>query len=213
MRVKEKLPYLLLLLLLPLLGIIYTVLNEAKRKATKIDLPIDNEIPFIEVFVVPYIIWYLFVFGYLVYFCFKDTGVYVKTLITIVIGEFICFLIYFFFQTTVPRPTIEGNGWSVWLVKYIYAHDQPVNCFPSIHVLTTYAIMLASFHIKSKSKLNTGFIHVMGSLIILSTLFIKQHVILDMVASMFLVAFIYGTVFEVYKVHVAAKRKGNVQGI
>ncbi len=213
MRVKEKLPYLLLLLAMPVLGLIYTVLNEAKRKAEKIALPIDSNIPFIEEFVIPYVIWYAFVFGYLVYFCFKDTSVYVKTLLTIVIGELICFVIYFFFQTTVPRPTLEGSGWSVMLVKYIYAHDRPVNCFPSIHVLTTYAIMLASFHIKNMYRLHKYIIHIMGSLIILSTLFIKQHVILDMVASMFLVAFIYSTVFEVYRIRVAAKRKSGVQGI
>ena len=203
--IKKKFPYLLLLLVMPVLGFIYTILNENPRRASQIPLPIDQEIPFVTAFVVPYIIWYAFILGYLVYFCFKDTDVYIKTLITIVIGELICFVIYFFFQTTVPRPTIEGNGFFVMLVKYIYAHDQPVNCFPSIHVLTTYAIMLASFHIKNKHKWNTYFIHTMGSLIILSTLFIKQHVILDMVASMFLVAFIYGTVFELYRIRVAAR--------
>ncbi|WP_096156522.1 phosphatase PAP2 family protein [Bacillus sp. FJAT-45066] len=205
MKIKKKIPYLLLLLVMPILGVIYTILNEHPRTATQIPLPIDQEIPFITAFIIPYIIWYAFIFGYLVYFCFKDTDVYVKTLITIVVGELICFVIYFFFQTTVPRPTIQGNGFFEMLVKYIYAHDRPVNCFPSIHVLTTYAIMLASFHIKNKHKWNTYFIHVMGSLIILSTLFIKQHVILDMVASMFLVAFIYGTVFEIYRVRVAAR--------
>ncbi|MFE7061692.1 phosphatase PAP2 family protein [Sutcliffiella sp. NPDC057660] len=207
MSVKKKFPYLLLLLVMPLLGFIYTILNERPRKATQIPLPIDHDIPFIVAFVVPYIIWYVFVFGYLVYFCFKDTDVYVKTLLTIVIGELICFIIYFFFQTTVPRPTVEGNGLFVMLVKYIYAHDRPVNCFPSIHVLTTYAIMLASFHIKNKHNLNKYFIHIMGSLIILSTIFIKQHVVLDMVASMFMVAFIYGTVFAIYRMRSAAKEK------
>jgi membrane-associated phospholipid phosphatase len=47
----------------------------------------------------------------------------------------------------------------------------------------------------------------MGSLIILSTIFIKQHVVLDMVASMFLVAFIYGAVFAIYRMRSAAKEK------
>lgn len=205
MSVKRKLPYLLLLLVMPILGLFYTILNESPRKATQIPLPIDHDIPFIVAFVVPYIFWYVFIFGYLVYFCFKDTDVYVRTLITIVIGELICFVIYFFFQTTVPRPTVEGSGAFVMLVKYIYAHDRPVNCFPSIHVLTTYAIMLASFHIKKMHKLNKYFIHTMGSLIILSTIFIKQHVVLDMVASMFLVAFIYSTVFAIVRMRSAAK--------
>jgi hypothetical protein len=60
MSVKKKLPYLLLLLVMPLLGLIYTILNESPRKVTQIPLPIDHDIPFIVAFVVPYIFWYTF---------------------------------------------------------------------------------------------------------------------------------------------------------
>lgn len=75
-------------------------------------------------------------------------------------------------------------------------NDRPFNCFPSIHVLTTFAVMLASLHIKNKHILNTLCIHISGSFIIISTLFVKQHVIFDMIGSMFLITFLYGITFE-----------------
>lgn len=195
MMIKEKLRYLLLLLIIPVLGVIYTVINIYPRPAVDISVEVDSYIPFIPIFIIPYIIWYVFVFGYLVYFCMKDTKVYVNTLITITIGELICFVIYIFFQTTVPRPMLSGNDVMTQLVQFIYTHDEPYNCFPSIHVLTTYVIMLASIHIRGKHIVNTLILQITGILIILSTLFVKQHAILDVIASIVMVSIIYLVTF------------------
>ena len=195
-NLMKKAPYLLLLLVIPLLARIYEILNSRSHKAVDIGTSIDQAIPLLSVFIIPYILWYAYIFCYLVYFCFKDTKVYLKTLIIIVVAELICFVIYFFFQTTVPRPTIAGDNIFNNLVLWIYSKDRPFNCFPSIHVLTTFIIMLASLHIKNKHLLNNLCIHVIGTLIIISTLFVKQHVIFDMIGSMFLVTFLYGIAFE-----------------
>ncbi|MCL6573539.1 MAG: phosphatase PAP2 family protein, partial [Bacillus sp. (in: Bacteria)] len=189
-------PYLLFLLVLPMFARIYEFLNNRTQKAVELSTSIDQAIPFLPIFILPYILWYAYIFCYLVYFCLKDTKVYLKTLALIVVAELICFLVYFFFQTTVPRPTIIGNDFLNTLVQWIYSKDRPYNCFPSIHVLTTFAIMLASLHIKNKHLFNTICIHVSGTLIIISTLFIKQHVIFDLVVSIFLVTILYGFLFE-----------------
>jgi membrane-associated phospholipid phosphatase len=190
---------------MPLLGKVYELLNSRTNDAVDLTIAVDKAIPFLSVFIIPYILWYAYLFCYLVYFCFKDTKIYIKTLILIVIAELICFVIYFFFQTTVPRPTVEGNNLFIYLVQWIYANDRPVNCFPSIHVLTTFVIMLASLHIKNKHVLNNLTIHILGTLIIISTLFVKQHVILDMIGSMFLVTFLYGFTFELLSFRVSEK--------
>jgi hypothetical protein len=195
-NLMKKAPYLLFMLVIPLLAKIYELLNTRSHKAADLATSIDQAIPFLSIFIIPYVLWYAYIFCYLVYICFKDTRVYLKTLIMIVVGELICFVIYFFFQTTVPRPTIAGDNLLNNLVQWIYTNDRPFNCFPSIHVLTTFAIMLASLHIKNKHLITNLFIHVTGSLIIISTLFVKQHVIFDMVGSMFLVSFLYGISFE-----------------
>ena len=195
-KILKKSPYLLFLLVIPLLAMIYQVLNNRSQKAVDISTSIDQSIPFLPIFIIPYILWYAYMFCYLIYFCFKDTKVYIKTLMLIVIAELICFVIYFFFQTTVPRPTLVSDNFLNNLIQWIYTKDRPFNCFPSIHVLTTFTVMLASLHIKNKHILNTLCIHISGSLIIISTLFVKQHVIFDMIGSMFLVTFLYGISFE-----------------
>ncbi|MEH7331952.1 phosphatase PAP2 family protein [Neobacillus drentensis] len=192
----KKAPYLLFLLVIPLLAKIYQLLNLGAQKGLDLSTPLDHAIPFVSIFIIPYILWYGYIFCYLVYFCFKDTKVYLKTLILIVVAEFICFIIYFFFQTTVPRPSLEGNDLLTSMVQWIYKKDRPYNCFPSIHVLTTFAVMLASLHIKNKHLINNLCIHITGGLIIISTLFVKQHVIFDMIGSMYLVSFLFGISFE-----------------
>lgn len=204
-KILKKSPYLLFLLVIPLLAVFYQVLNNRSHKAVDISTSFDQSIPFLPIFIIPYILWYAYMFCYLIYFCFKDTKVYIKTLMLIVIAELICFVIYFFFQTTVPRPTIVSDNFLHNLVQWIYTKDRPFNCFPSIHVLTTFTVMLASLHIKNKHILNTLCIHISGSLIIISTLFVKQHVIFDMIGSMFLVTFLYGISFELLTFRVREK--------
>lgn len=203
-KIKE-LPYLLFLLVMPALGLIYKIINNNPREAVILSTDIDNKIPFLPIFILPYIIWYAFILGYLVYFWYKDTRVYLKTLTMIVIGELVCFVIYFFFQTTVPRPALVGEGVLMELVGMIYSHDQPYNAFPSIHVLTTFAIILGNINIPNKHIIHSLFVPIMGSLIIISTLFVKQHYILDMFASMFLASFVYGIVFELFEFKVSEK--------
>ncbi|MFI8686015.1 phosphatase PAP2 family protein [Rossellomorea sp. NPDC077527] len=197
---KKDLPYLLFLLVMPALGYLYTLLNTDAREAVILSTTLDEWIPFVPAFIVPYILWYAFILGYLFYFWFKDVQTFLKTLGIIVIGELICFVIYFYFQTTVPRPELTGDGLFVDLVRMIYSHDQPYNAFPSIHVLTTFAIILGNFNIRDKHLFHSVFVPIMGSLIILSTLFVKQHFVLDMVSSVFLTVFIYGMMFELYGV-------------
>ena len=190
---------------MPVLGIVYNLLNNRPHNAVDISTSIDHSISFLPIFIIPYILWYAYIFCYLAYFCFKDTKVYLKTVILIVIGELICYVIYFFFQTTVPRPTLVGDNLINNLVQWVYTKDKPVNCFPSIHVLTTFIIMLASLHIKNKHLAHTICIHLVGTLIIISTLFVKQHVILDMIGSMFLITFLYGFAFELLSFRVTKK--------
>lgn len=206
MKAKWKeTPYLLFLLVMPVLGLIYKILNTNPRNPVILSTNLDTMIPFLPIFIVPYIVWYAFILGYLIYFWYKDISVYLKTLSVIVIGELVCFVIYFYFQTTVPRPKLVGDGILVDLVGMIYSHDQPFNAFPSIHVLTTFAIILGNINIRNKHVFHSVFVSVMGSMIIISTLFVKQHYILDMFASMFLTSFIYGIVFELYELKFAAK--------
>lgn len=211
MITKRKMLSLFLLLIFPVFAVIYNYLNDHIGQATELKTFADNYIPVIPGFVIPYILWYGFVFFYLVYFCFKDTKVYFFTVATIAVGEILCFVCYYLFQTTVTRPDLHGNDLFTFLLQQIYEKDNPYNCFPSIHVLTTYAVMLGSIQVRNKHLFHTIFIHVLGTLIILSTLFTKQHVFLDVAASMLIVSVIYSLLSMVFNMRQLVKsQKSNL---
>lgn len=183
MKLKlEKLLPLGYLLSLPLLGQIYNLLNQDNGKVYSLVTDLDKLIPFNKYFVVPYVLWLPFIFFMLAYFCFKDREIYLKTLIGINLGLMLNFLIYSAFQTTVPRPEVLGSDLFDKAIRWIYTMDQPYNCFPSGHVLTSYAIMYGCCRVKDFNKKVLTGVKIMAAAIILSTQFLKQHVLLDAVA-------------------------------
>lgn len=170
---------LLLLLSIPLLNLVYPLLNNAGRPVRELGTAVDDAIPFLSAFAVPYLLWYLFVFALLVLLCFKDRTTYYGTLVAFQIGLIASYITFFFFQSTVARPELTSQDWTTSLVRFVYWSDQPYNCFPSIHVLTTYLIMRAVLSSSIRNVALRAGTAVMSILIILSTLFIKQHVIVD----------------------------------
>lgn len=178
----------------PVLGLIYGWLNLRNSEAIELSTPIDSYIPFLTVFIIPYIAWYAYLFLAIFFFWFRDRIVYWKTLLMIAVGEVVCFIIYYFYQTTVPRPELEGNSIFTTLTALIFRNDEPVNCFPSIHVLTTSIVMLAFLQIKQTNFFQKSLIHIIGAIIIMSTLFVKQHVVYDLLGSL-LLTFILNVLF------------------
>lgn len=177
--IKEKLIPLLLMLIIPIINISYVLLDSSSRGVFSLETPLDRVMPFIEIFVVPYILWYLYIFLGLVYFCMNDSETYYKTILSIIFGLIICYVIFFLFQTTVIRPKIYGDDVVSMLIKAVYGNDKPYNCFPSIHVLTCFIMVKAILTYRKKNKINIVFFIIISSTIILSTLFIKQHVLAD----------------------------------
>lgn len=183
--IKKNIRSLLWISTLLISNIFYGLLNNSNRGINSLVLNIDRSTPFIKEFIIPYIIWYPFILVFLVYICLKDKTTYYKTLISLNIGLIICYIIFYFYQTTVLRPELVGSDIFTKLVKIIYAHDEPYNCFPSVHVITTYIVM-KGVNFASKKKPVLILSNTIGILIILSTIFVKQHVILDVIASIVL---------------------------
>ena len=75
---------------------------------------------------------------------------------------------------------MNGTGFCEWLVRFIYQMDAPVNLFPSIHCLESWCAIHAAFAMKKMPKWYRLVTVVMSLGVFASTLFIKQHVILDM---------------------------------
>ena len=175
-----------LMLCIPISLYIFTLIQRNSTFTYSLVTDIDRNIPFLKIFILPYISWYGFVWIVPVYFYFKDRKIYYSTLITYTITVSICCIIYSVFQTEVPRPELIGNDVLTNIINVIYSNDKPVNCFPSIHVLSSFIMIKAVSQSKKKNIFNSLVIVTLGTLIIMSTQFVKQHVILDLIFAILL---------------------------
>ncbi|MGG0184667.1 phosphatase PAP2 family protein [Bacillus rhizoplanae] len=195
------------ILLLILVSFLYDELNRSTVGAVNVTTKIDAWIPFTKEFIVPYLLWFPYLYGALIYYCFADRKLYYVTLSSVILGDLLSFSIYYMWQTTVTRPEVIGNDVFANLVRFIYSIDQPVNCFPSIHVLTTFVIMITAYKRKKQNKWEYGLLTFVGVLIILSTLFTKQHSFIDVITGIVVASFLYAamqSVFELRKQKVKA---------
>jgi membrane-associated phospholipid phosphatase len=99
------------------------------------------------------------------------------------ITAYVFFVIY---PTAAPRPaSVTGTGFAVWGLRALYGADPPYNCFPSLHVAHSF-VSAWTCH-----RVHRGLAHcatLVAALVALSTLFTKQHYVLDVVAGVMLAA-------------------------
>lgn len=172
----------LFMISIPILNIFYYLLNNSQKGAHSLVTDIDILLPFSKVFILPYAIFYPFMFFVLTFLCMKKLDKYYTTLISLDIVLVLCYITYYFFQTTVPRPELIGNDILTNIVRFVYKNDYPFNCFPSIHVAGSF-IMIKGINSIDKNKTTKILVTIVGTFIILSTQFIKQHVLLDLLSA------------------------------
>ena len=185
------------------LSMIFDLLEEVNVKVdTWISCSLDNRIPFVNVFVIPYIFWFWFVAAVAVVLVLKDKHGMYKFCATIYSGMSISLLIFWLFPHGQPlRVQISETDPDVFnrLVRYIYEHDTPTNTLPSIHVLnsiaTDYALQTSPFF-KNKPGLR-AVSAVANVLIILSTVLIKQHSVIDIIPAFILAAVLRYVIYYV----------------
>ncbi|MBW7454363.1 phosphatase PAP2 family protein [Paenibacillus sepulcri] len=187
---KRYLP-LLWMLAIPVLNVFYEILNRAGAHVSSLATGLDERTPFLPAFIIPYLIWYPFIMIMLIVLFMKSRTVYYRTLLALSLGLIGCYLTYYFYQTTISRPTITEHGLFYSLVNMIYHSDGPYNCFPSIHVLTSYLMLKGVSSCTNLSRMTRWFVVVMGWSIIVSTVFVKQHVWLDMAGAILLAEMMY----------------------
>jgi membrane-associated phospholipid phosphatase len=83
----------------------------------------------------------------------------------------------------IVRPEPPPDALGVTLMAVTRAIDQPFNCFPSLHVSLDF--LAAFFTWTQRPRAGAGLLG-MAMLISVSTLFVKQHYVLDIVAGVLL---------------------------
>lgn len=147
---------------------------------------VDNIIPFCEFFVIPYLGWIVAIF-LLAFYCFKHEKLIFEKLIRyFIVCTVIVFLIFILFPSCQElRPEVfPRNNIFSWMTSVVYFFDTPTNTCPSMHVIGCMGLLFASWDIEKFRNVKARILLSLGAvLIILSTLFLKQHSFLDIVAS------------------------------
>lgn len=100
-----------------------------------------------------------------------------KALLAVMIGAYAGFLLL---PTAAPRPdAVPGAGFFSWTLRVLYDIDPSHGCFPSLHVAYSFVSALTVYRVHRGVGIASI---VWASLIGVSTLFTKQHFVVDVVA-------------------------------
>src|SRR5579864_4970609 len=115
------------ILLIPaILGtnLIYESLNHGPNRIF-LQTALDRALPVVPIFAIPYVSLIPYIGVSLVAFVAFRVRVYRSAALTMIIVWFISYAFYFFLQSYIARPQIDGSDPLSGLIRRIYASDQP----------------------------------------------------------------------------------------
>ena len=173
------------MLFLPLFDtLMYTITDDLVGDAPRgtLLLPWDTAIPLIEEWVLVYFGCYLFWFAGLFYMATQSRerffGFFARGLVSLLV----IFSIFIFFPLEITRPEITGEGFFADAMRFLYRIDLPYNLFPSLHCFFNWFVYIQLRGKKEYPFLLRLFACLFSFAVFASTLFTKQHYILDIVA-------------------------------
>lgn len=180
-----------------------------------IHVGLDDRIPFVEYFIVPYLLWFLYIAVVFLYLFFKDRREFYQYCIFLFTGMTLFLII----STVYPnghllRPSeFERNNIFTLAVQLLYQADTATNIFPSLHVFNSIAAHRAVVNnpaLRKKRLIRGGSFILMVS-IILATMFLKQHSVLDVISGILLGVLmdqlVYRTDYSTVRIGWGRKRK------
>ena len=164
-----------------------------------IHMKIDDRIPFLEVFVIPYFLWFAYVSAAVLYCFFKNKQDYYRMCALLFTGMTISLVICTFYKNgTDMRPVVDpGKNVFAWLVSRLHAADTSTNIFPSVHVFNSIVVHIAvarSSCFKDRPWV-TRLSFILALSVCLSTVFLKQHSVVDGIGSMIMCYALYPVVY------------------
>lgn len=206
-----KYKHLLLLLFWPIFGllflslerivpIVYERITGNELIYTAVECAQDAAIPFCEWFVIPYYFWFVFLIGMLLYCLLFDISAFRRYMWFVIFSYTITAIIYIVWPNMQPLRPVDfpRDNWMVDIVRKLYSFDTDTNVCPSIHVLGSLAVCFAGLHSKTLKGVGWKLFFVIATVLIsLSTVFLKQHSIIDVYAALAVGAVCYPLVFFV----------------
>lgn len=167
---------------------------------TILHVGLDDMIPFCEYFVIPYFLWFAYVPVVMMYTFFTSRKEFYRASAYLFIGMTICL----FICTVWPngqdlRMTLVNDNIFTDIVRRLYTTDTNTNVFPSIHVFNSigvFIVLCKSERLKKHYAVKIG-AGLLSFSVILSTMFLKQHSVVDVIGGIVLGAVMYVAVYVV----------------
>lgn len=192
--------HLWLLLYWPLYGIAFFTLERlVNTEYHYMECTLDGLIPFCEYFLIPYYFWFVYLIGMIVYSMLFNVNTFKKLMWFIIITNTLTMIIYAVYPTAQNlRPQVfEHNNIFTSIVGKLYSFDTNTNVCPSLHVTNSVAVLLAALTDENFRTPFRRFLFAISAILIcMSTVFLKQHSVIDVVSALVLCAVCYPFVFS-----------------
>lgn len=167
----------------------FTLLERRRIPCHIIYSTVDRAIPFCKYFIIPYLLWFVFCAVTIAYFTLKcENETEYRQFIGVMGTGTTFFLLFSFLYPNAQhlRPVLEGQDLWSQAVSLLYQIDTPTNVFPSLHVFCAVACCCAVLKHErfQKNKFLTSGTVLLTISIILSTMFLKQHSIVDVAGAL-----------------------------
>ena len=155
---------------------------------------LDAYIPFCELFALPYYFWFAYMVGLALYALLFEHQMFREFMWFVILTYSVTAVIYLAWpnmQALRPAEFPRDNLFTD-IIRGLYGYDTNTNVCPSIHVLGSMAVCLPG--LRSKTLRGWGwkvFFIVSNVLICMSTVFLKQHSIIDVFVALGLTAVCY----------------------
>lgn len=166
----------------------YELVNHSTSALHVLRTPLDAALPFVPLFAIPYLLYLPFLLLTLLLLGVTKWRRFTILALAFIFANFTADLVYLFFQTYVPRHSVPGADLGSQLVRFVYAHDQPYNAFPSLHTAGATLCFLAYYRWKPRYGLVALPLVIA---IIAATVLIRQHYLADVAGGLLLAALAY----------------------
>ncbi len=197
----EEFCHLRLLLYWPVFGLLFLYAERFMSVSAYYPMhcALDDYIPFCEWFLIPYLFWFVFLVGMHVYTLLYDVNAFRRMMQFIILTYSAALVLFFLFPTCQHlRPSVfpRDNAFTRFIAGF-YTFDTNTNVCPSLHVVGSLAVLFASWD--SERFRSVGWRTAFGLsalLISISTVFMKQHSVIDLAAAVLVCAPAYILVYR-----------------
>lgn len=170
--------------------------NRDVSKFYTIHMTLDDKIPFVEAFIIPYFFWFAYILAGVVFiFLCAPKKEFQQCCGYLFLGMTVFLIISYIFPNQLQlRPsTFDRDNIFIRMVESLYRTDTSTNVFPSIHVYNSvvmHIVLRRNSWIKEHRWISI-LSFVLALSIVLSTVFLKQHSLWDVFGGLFMAVCFY----------------------